>query len=137
MAKKYYTRHRKAILEYLEGHSDEDYTVAELYAAMKKEGYSMGIATMYRQVKSLFNEGYLTLIQKGDEAEHFQYLSKSLECLDHYHLKCKVCGRLYHLDCSYMEGLEEHMKREHNFLIDRSESMFYGKCIGCAGKEDK
>lgn len=137
MAKKYDTRHRRALLDYLGRHGDEDYSVAKLHRAMEKEGYTMGIATLYRQVKSLFDEGYLTLIQKGDEVEHFQYLQDPWECYDHYHLKCKICGRLYHLECSYLLALEEHMKLEHNFLIDRSDSMLYGKCSDCAGKEDK
>ncbi|NLY36490.1 MAG: transcriptional repressor [Tissierellia bacterium] len=137
MAKKYYTRHRKDLLEYLQAHADLDYTVAKLHKAMKEEGYTMGIATLYRQINSLFKEGYLTPIQRDDGAEQFQYLKNPRECFVHYHLKCKVCGRLYHLDCTFMEDLEEHVKKEHGFLIDRSDSMLYGRCSDCVGKEDK
>lgn len=137
MARIYHTRHREALIDFLGRHSDEDYTVAQLHQALEDEGYRMGIATLYRQVRSLLSEGSLSMVQKEDGAEHFHFLSSPQGCFEHYHLKCKLCGRLYHLECQLLHALEEHMLSEHHFRIDRRDSLIYGWCEECSKKEGK
>ena len=33
----------------------------------------------------------------------------------HLHLKCVQCGRIYHLDCHFMDEVRAHLMAEHGF----------------------
>ena len=49
-------------------------------------------------------------------------------------MKCVACGKLEHLSCSHLDGIGEHVAREHGFLIDSSRTVFYGICKECGGR---
>mgnify|MGYP002508489816 CR=1 FL=1 len=45
--------------------------------------------------------------------------------------KCTKCGTLYHVDCSSLLQIGEHLKEHHNFIIDHTKTVFYGICEKC------
>ena len=137
MKKRYRTKHRDKLLEFFSLNRSDNYRVADLKKVLDQEGYRVGIATLYRQVAALFDEGYLGSIQSEDSAESYYYVGKPSQCVFHYHLKCLECGKLYHLDCHVMEAMEEHVEGHHLFIIDRKESTLYGRCIACTERMDK
>jgi Fur family ferric uptake transcriptional regulator len=67
----------------------------------------------------------------------YQYVGDSEynHCCEHYHLKCSECGKLLHVSCEFMDEINEHIKNEHNFIIDNSKTVFYGICKECANNE--
>lgn len=130
---KYSTKHRRKIKEFFKDNSHQNYTVAETRSQLNQEGYSIGIATLYRQLAALNKEGYLSRVQDGG-VDRYYYSARQEDCHQHYHLKCLGCGRLIHLDCSFLEGLEDHMLEHHNFIISRGESTLYGRCSQCEGR---
>ena len=50
---------------------------------------------------------------------------------------CERCGRLFHLDCSQMEQLSQHIREHHGFFIDYKNTILYGTCAACAAKEGR
>lgn len=135
MNRSYRTKHRITIEDYLERHADKDFSVAELHAGLKHEGEKMGLATIYRQVANLLQEGYLHVLQTQGDEERFHYLHNPEDCADHYHLKCTYCGKLVHLHCKEVDLLTKHMKNHHGFSVEWSNSLLYGKCKACTTKE--
>ena len=55
--------------------------------------------------------------------------------MEHLHLKCTRCGRLFHLDCDFMDELRQHLLEEHGFLLQCSGDLLHGLCQECAAKE--
>ena len=53
------------------------------------------------------------------------------ECAVHFHLKCITCKKLIHLNCDFMNGIEQHILKEHHFQVDSSRTVFYGQCEDC------
>jgi len=49
---------------------------------------------------------------------------------------CECCGRLFHLDCSQLEALSEHIREHHGFLLDYKNTILYGVCAACLAKEE-
>ncbi len=127
----YRTKHREKLLEFFSNNKKKSFTAAGLHQRMEEEGYKMGIATLYRQLASLYREGYLGSIQEEGQADSYFYVGNPGQCILHYHLKCLDCGRLHHLECQIMEAMEEHVRVHHNFIIDREESVLYGRCASC------
>lgn len=131
MTRSYRTKHRLAVEDFFSRHADEDFSVAELHKKLLEEGQEMGLATLYRQVGSLLQEGYLYALQSPGDEERFHYLGDPKDCSLHYHLKCKNCGTLFHLQCEEVEVLASHMMSHHDFVIDWKESLLYGSCKSC------
>ena len=51
------------------------------------------------------------------------------------HLKCVRCGRIYHLDCHFMDEVRAHLMAEHGFTLQCEGSVLYGLCRSCAANE--
>ena len=47
--------------------------------------------------------------------KYYQIISD--ECCNHFHLKCKKCGKTVHLDCKEFEEANEHISIKHKFKI--------------------
>ena len=61
--------------------------------------------------------------------EHLEAQGASRE---HLHLKCVQCGRIYHLDCHFMDEVRAHLMAEHGFTLQCEGSVLYGLCRHCA-----
>ena len=131
----YQTKQKALILEYLETHPERHITAAELLHALTENGTPMGAATIYRQLEKLEQDGLVRRYSLDDRGSAcWQYAgeeAKAGTCHSHFHLKCTVCGRLIHLDCSHLHEIAHHVAADHGFQIDPSRTVFYGLCRQC------
>ena len=67
----------------------------------------------------------------------FQYVDEGRHCREHLHLKCVQCGRIYHLDCHFMDEVRAHLMAEHGFTLQCEGSVLYGLCRYCAQTQAK
>lgn len=130
----YKTRQKDAITEYFTERGEEHVTAAEIVDHLRTQGMKIAPSTVYRCLERLENEGFLRkyIIDEGSAA-CWQHLAMSGDCENHFHLKCTVCGRLIHADCSYLSTLSAHVQRHHGFVIDNLKTVLYGVCSDCAG----
>ena len=135
----YKTRQQDLLISYLREMQGKHFTAEDVRAHFEAKKISIGIATIYRQLEKLVNEGK---IQKYFIDEHsaacFEYAGD--DCLEkekHFHLKCELCGRLIHLECEELEELGGHLKTEHGFVINPLRTVFYGVCTDCINKKEK
>ena len=73
---------------------------------------------------------------KGEKAV-FQYVDEGRHCREHLHLKCTGCGRIYHLDCRFMDEVRAHLMAEHGFVLQCEGSVLYGLCRACAHQAEQ
>ncbi len=127
----YKTKQREVILDYLKKCQDGHVTIDEVTDHLKREGNKVGRTTIYRYMEKLTDEGFLRkyYIEEGMGA-CYQYQGE--HCCSHFHLKCIKCGRLFHISCDFISGIEAHVYEHHHFRIDNSKTVLYGTCEGCS-----
>ena len=103
---------------------------------LEAEGASPNPTTVYRYLDKLAGEQRVMkyVADKGEKAV-FQYVDEGRHCREHLHLKCVRCGRIYHLDCHFMDEVRAHLMAEHGFTLQCEGSVLYGLCRSCAANE--
>ena len=128
----YITKQQQAVLSCLSAHRDGSVTALELAEELRRQGLSVGMATVYRQLEKLEAQGRIHKIST-EEGACYQFCDHP--CGGCFLLKCERCGRIQHLDCHQLGPLYQHVKDEHQFIINPRKTMLYGLCGSCAGKE--
>ena len=132
----YTTKQRQAVLQCLERRGDTSVTAGELAEDLRAAGCPVGLATIYRQLERLEAAGVVHKINTEDGA-FYQYCGR--ENHDHrdcFLLRCERCGRIRHVDCVQLQGLYDHLEREHHFRINPRGTLLSGVCDLCAKEEE-
>ena len=129
----YRTRQRTAILQYFKSHPHAHLTAEELCDALRAGGISVGKSTVYRALDKLAESGLVRRFSMAPgESACYQYAGgHSDTCRAHFHLKCTVCGTLYHIECEHLDELTAHLGAKHSFTVDYAKTVLYGTCDPC------
>jgi Fur family transcriptional regulator, ferric uptake regulator len=118
------TRQREAIRRaFLDaGHPLSPREVHERAAA---EIQKLGIATVYRTVSSLLEQGWLVAVELPGEPARYERAGKA----HHHHFHCRACDRVFEV-----EGCPGNLKTvtPKGFRLERHEFVLYGLCLDCA-----
>lgn len=129
----YKTAQREELLHFLNAHSREAMTISEMYKLMHdSEDYSdiPAQSSIYRLVRDMTDEGILKRTVKGN-SRHFVYQLLPCEnCKNHIHMKCSVCGCIYHLSEEESNRIKENILRTDSFVLE-SDTILSGKCYKC------
>ena len=84
----------------------------------------LGIATVYRTLKTWVEEGGLTQVDLPGEAPRYEATGKQ----HHHHFHCRSCDRVYEL-----EGCPENLRSltPPGFTLEAHEVVLYGRCAAC------
>lgn len=127
----YQTKQRELILNYLATHQEHSFSAKEIYSACKRKGCPVGLATVYRQIDGLVQEGRVKkVLAEDNRGVRFQYL-KDLERPGVFYCKCDRCGKITHADCKLLDQIAIHLDQEHGFCVDTGRSVLYGRCNAC------
>jgi len=131
MRGEYNTRQKRDILAFLKNHDLEPYSVDDLVFEMQELGEKVGRSTVYRYLEALAEQGRVRKYQTPQGTVQYQHVSDSSDCDNHFHMMCKNCGRLYHVNCKLMDALTEHIYLDHSFKLDPRETTLVGICARC------
>lgn len=123
----YRTEQKQLIEKMFEENADMFFSVEDIEKYMKKHNQSVGQTTIYRSLKRL-EEKELVRIEVKDNKKFYQYIAD--ECSGHFHLKCKKCGKIIHLECREFEDVTSHIYEHHRFIMDHN-MIIYGLCDKC------
>ncbi|MBQ3574755.1 MAG: transcriptional repressor [Clostridia bacterium] len=137
MRKEYNTRQKREILSFLQARDLESYSVDDLLAEMLKTGEKIGRSTVYRNLEQLSEQGKVRKYQDAQGVIRYQYVENSSDCHDHFHMMCKSCGKLFHVNCDLMKQLSGHIFSHHHFRLDSCETILVGFCADCDSGETK
>ncbi len=133
--KSYQTRQKELILSCLKDNASRHVTAEMIVGHLRGQGEPVGQTTVYRHLERLVQDHRVMKFAAPEGASAcYQYVEQPENHRNHYHLVCSDCGRMIHLDCSQMDGLQKHMLNEHRFELDSFKTVLYGRCEGCAGK---
>ncbi len=118
------TRQRRAIRAALE-EAGHPLSPKELLELARGDVEGLGIATVYRNVKSLQEEGWLATVELPGEPPRYEVAGKE----HHHHFHCRACDRVFEV-----EGCPGDLKRvtPKGFKLERHEFVLYGVCVQCA-----
>lgn len=131
----YNTHTRQLILDYLTENRRRTVSAADIVAHLEAEGARTNPTTVYRYLDKLAVEQRIMkyVADKGQKAV-FQYVDEGHHCREHLHLKCVGCGRIFHLECDFMDEVRRHLMEGHGFELQCEGSILYGRCRRCAAK---
>lgn len=117
------TRQRKAIREALE-RAGHPLSPRELHEAAQTRVEGIGIATIYRNIKALHEDGFLVPVELPGEPPRYEVAGKE----HHHHFHCRACDRVFEV-----EGCPGNLRAvtPPGFQLERHEFVLYGLCEGC------
>ena len=135
MRGEYSTRQKRELLKFMKTHSLENFSVDDVVFRLQGEGTPIGRSTVYRYLESMAEQGAVRKYQNAQGITQYQHVEDEGLCAKHFHMMCKLCGKLAHVDCNLMHTLAAHIADEHGFTLDARETVLVGICAKCAGKE--
>ncbi|TSE20764.1 Zinc-specific metallo-regulatory protein [Tepidimonas alkaliphilus] len=119
------TRQRRAVLRVLRV-SPHPLLPAELLAAARAEVPGLGLATVYRLLRRLLDQGMVQRVELPGEPARFQWAAHG----HRHHFRCRGCGRVFELD--YCPGSLQDWAPA-GFRVEAHDVVLYGRCADCAG----
>lgn len=117
------TPQRRAIRRVLH-QSGRPLTPREVLDGARSEVPGMGIATVYRTVKALTEEGWLVPVEMPGEPQRYERAGKG----HHHHFNCNRCGRTFEME-GCPSGFEDMVPA--GFRMEAHEVFIYGLCDDC------
>ena len=134
---KYKTKQREILLDYLKTVPGKHFTAGDICEYFRAQGASIGQSTVYRQLEELVNEGIINkYVLDPNGPACFEYMAEDDHCEGEvcFHCKCEKCGKLIHMHCDELIGIQQHLSAEHQFKLDPMRTVFYGLCEECSEK---
>lgn len=135
----YQTEQRRIILAYMKAHSEEAFAIEELCEKLKKETAFTAVpgkSTVYRIMPKLVEEGLVKRFVKGNSRKFLYQMVCGKHCDHHLHMKCSICGKLYHMEDAESEALFLQVMRKHHFQLDEGSTVLFGQCESCGDVQD-
>lgn len=129
----YKTMQRQELLRFLNEHSEEAMTISDIYIRMVADSKYHNVpaqSTVYRLIKEMTDTGMVKRMSKGN-SRHFVYqITPKESCKEHLHMKCSVCGNMYHLDEKTSRLIAENVLNNDDFEVGY-DTVLTGKCVKC------
>lgn len=118
------TRQRGAIRRAFQ-RADRPLGTGEVLELARGEVGGLGIATVYRNIRTLANEGWLDVIELPGEVPRYEVRGKG----HHHHFRCRQCDRVYEVP-GCVGSLSEIVPP--GFSLESHELVLYGLCADCS-----
>jgi Fur family transcriptional regulator, ferric uptake regulator len=118
------TRQRDAILAVL-NEGTNPLTSQQILERASEEVPQLGLATVYRTLKTLMAEGSVQLVEIPGSTPHYE----AVRAHHHHHFLCQTCEQVFEL-----EGCVPKVEQlaPEAFQVERHEIILYGRCGACA-----
>ena len=121
------TPQREMIIQTI-AHSEKHMSAEEIFAELSKRTQATNIATVYRTLEMLWEEG---LACRNDLGEGV-IVYATLEHGPHIHLVCRQCQRVIDADPQVLSPLGELFRERYNFKADLQHLSIFGLCQDCS-----
>lgn len=100
----------------------------EVLDAAQQQVPGLGIATVYRNIKALLEEGELRLVNLPGENARFELAGHH----HHHHFQCRMCDRVF--DVHACPGDLATLAPQ-GFTVEDHDLTLYGRCKDCAARQ--
>jgi len=123
------TRPRRIIADRLIAlaESGSDFTIDDLWQALRQDEARLGRATVYRSVEMLVTMGLLDRIEFADGTHHYRVCGGG----HHHHLTCTHCHRVVEVEVCLPEDQFTTIGEQTDFAIEGHSLTLFGLCSHC------
>lgn len=121
------TRQRGAIRRAFQ-RTDRPLGTGEVLELARSEVGGLGIATVYRNIRTLADEGWLSVVELPGTVPRYEVSGKPR----HYHFRCRNCDRVFEAP-GCVESLAELVPA--GFALETHELVLYGLCDECSASK--
>ncbi len=126
------TKQKQEFKKFLEQNRDKEMTVAEMAELLSQSGSEIGIATVYRAVRRMEDEGVLMRSVKGSGAKAtYRYSGADSAVRSIHRVFCTSCGRISDLNFKFTDRLEKSVSDATGYTVNDHQILFYGLCPEC------
>ncbi|TNE52317.1 MAG: transcriptional repressor [Deltaproteobacteria bacterium] len=118
------TEQREAIRRVFQENHDP-LSVQDVLDKAQQDVPRLGIATVYRTLKALVDEGWLKVVELPGDTSRYERTGKG----HHHHFSCNKCERVFDLE-GCLPGIDTLLPP--GFLLQSHEFFLYGVCADCA-----
>ncbi len=108
---------------------DGFHSAQDLHAQLRAAGNPIGLATVYRALQTLVEDGEVDVLRSDDDGEA---VYRRCSTGHHHHLVCRVCGRTEEVEGSEAERWAQRTATEHGFTDVTHVMEMFGTCAACA-----
>ena len=120
------TPQREMIIESL-AHSGNHMSAEEIFTELQKRTRATNIATVYRTLEMLWEEGLACRNDLGGG----RIVYATLKHGPHIHLVCRYCSRVIDANPQVLQPLEEQLSAAYQFEADLQHISIFGVCLAC------
>ncbi len=125
------TRQKRAVEAELR--SSEDFrTAQEIHEALRRDGQSVGLATVYRSLQALAATGAVDVVKTDAGEAAYRRCSPS----HHHHLVCRECGFTVEIEGPAVERWASTQAADHGFADVQHTIELFGVCPDCQRRLD-
>ena len=122
------TRQQSAVAAALGG-ADDFTSAQDLHARLRNEGHKVGLATVYRALQTLADQGQVDVLRTDDGESVYRRCSTGAH---HHHLVCRSCGRTVEVEGPTVERWADAVSAEHGFRDVTHTLEIFGTCSDCS-----
>ncbi len=123
------TKQKQAVRDALEA-SGAFESASSLHAALEQSGSRVGIATVYRALATMAEDGEVDSMQSPEGETVYRLCETDGH---HHHLVCTECGTTVELEADEVERWADAVATRHGFRQQRHVIDISGVCAACAG----
>ncbi len=123
------TPQREMIIEAI-AHAGHHINADEVYGQVKQHTQSMNIATVYRTLDLLVEQGLATRIDLGEG----RVIYATYQHGPHIHLVCRQCGQVTDANQDLLSNLTQQLQANYRFAADLQHISILGLCQDCQAK---
>jgi Fur family ferric uptake transcriptional regulator len=122
------TRQQSAVADAL-GDADDFTSAQDLHARLRTEGHKVGLATVYRALQTLAEQGEVDVLRTDDGESVYRRCSTGAH---HHHLVCRTCGRTVEVEGPTVERWADAVSAKHGFRDVTHTVEIFGTCSDCS-----
>lgn len=121
------TAQRRAILEALST-APGPLTPQEVLDLASQEQKSLGLATVYRNLNALEEQGEVIPVHLPNDTTRFEPAGRG----HHHHFRCESCEQVFELETKCPVAVLEGVTLPGGYKVEHHELTLYGVCPACA-----
>ncbi len=104
-------------------------SINEIFEFARKEMAGLGIATVYRNIKSLQAEEWIVQVDLPGQSSRWEVSPQA----HHHHFLCRTCDKLFEIN-NCPEGLKRLLPE--GYTLEEHDILLRGQCNTCTGNTD-
>jgi Fur family ferric uptake transcriptional regulator len=122
------TRQKRALAAALDA-SEEFQSAQDLYTRLRAHGQSVGLATVYNQLRTLAESGRIDAVRSNDGEILYRRCHTEEH---HHHLLCRHCGRTVEVEAPEVERWAKAVAASHRYEEINHTLEVVGTCPDCS-----